>query len=119
MPLTITIDTIKRANKRHAKATKRAYWFEPGAMKFFRTRIIVPEGTNGVYTNHQTRAAYFITSEAYDAWTLPRFTIRAALLDKHGFPTGTIDTVGDFQAFERLEDAKREITRLSLATPNH
>ncbi len=75
---------IKRAN---AKAG--FHWFEPGSMSFFRSQIF-----SGIYGGQ-----YFITSEQFSDDTPRLYTIRQA------FPDGSIDTVGEFQAYKTLLDA--------------
>ena len=59
------------------------HFFSPSSMRFFSSRV-----HSEVYNG-----CYFVTSERYN-WTSPRlYTVRKAN------PDGTIETIGDFQAF--------------------
>jgi hypothetical protein len=91
-----TIADVKAANKRRAKRIGRAYWFEGGAMRFFNTRI-----HDDLYGGK-----YFITSERYDEKVPYEYTIRKA------FPDGEIDTVGEFQQYKHLDDARDAVKQL-------
>lgn len=90
-----TIQQIRDANE-----ARGHHFFEPGAMRFFRSRI-----GRTVYGGR-----YFITSEQfvdsnYRAW--PRqYTIRRANDD------GSIDTVDEFGKFDSTAEAARAIKQL-------
>jgi hypothetical protein len=94
----MSFDTI--ADIRAANARAGHHFFEPATMRFFRSRI---EST--VYGGR-----YFVTSEqfAMGAHKDPRrFTVRMANDD------GTIDTVGEFQAYSTLEVARATARELA------
>ncbi|WZX99209.1 hypothetical protein NSQ26_07610 [Bacillus sp. FSL W7-1360] len=65
------------------------YFFSPGAMRFFNSKI----------ETQPTREGYFITSE-HPGDEVRRFTIRLFDLE-----TSDVHTVEEFQEFETLEDA--------------
>jgi hypothetical protein len=82
-----------------------AWWFSPGNLRFFSSRVssvVFPVPTG----------AYFITSEQFESvylpskgeWTDPEprlWTLRFCA------DSGEIDTCGDFQAYDSLRDAQR------------
>lgn len=72
-----TMDDIRRANEDAGQ-----HWFQPAAMRFFRSRV-----SDGVYGN-----GYFVSSERGPDMAR-RYTVRKAL------PDGSIDQVGEFQQY--------------------
>ncbi len=84
-PSFYTIDDIKSAS-----ASAGQHWFEPGTMRFFNSRVL-----DGVYG-----LGYFVSSERYKDEPR-RYTVRRACAD------GSIDTVGEFQAYATAAQAKR------------
>ena len=84
-----TIADIKAANEAAGH-----YWFTPDAMRWFRTRV-----SGGVIGGR-----YFVTSEQFVPYDGPpeprRYTVRRANDD------GSIDTVGEFQAYETAAQAR-------------
>jgi hypothetical protein len=85
----MNITDIKRANKANG-----GHWFEPATMRFFNSKVEsrVYEGPGGVY---------FVTSERRELDMPKRYTVR--VFDPS---TGDIDTVGDFQEFSALYNAR-------------
>jgi hypothetical protein len=83
--------TISEIKDRNAEIGN--HWFERGTMKFFRSRI-----APGIYPLPD--GALFITSEQFDENSPRKYTIR------HAYENGHIDTVGKFQAYGFLEDAR-------------
>jgi len=85
---TPTLASIKRAN-----AAAGGHWFDPGAMRFFHSRIepTVYAGKGGVY---------FVTSETPDDDTPRRFSVRKAVNGGRA-----IETLGAFRAHETVEGA--------------
>ena len=82
---------------RRANEDRGHYFFEPATMRFFHSRI---GGT--LYGGR-----FFVTSECREPVETPRlFTVREAM------PDGSIDTVGDFQAYADRRQAIAEIRRL-------
>lgn len=79
-----SITAIKRANKASGYR-----WFEPGAMRFFHTRI-----ASGVVNGR-----YFITSEYQDDPSTARFAVRMAKDD------GAIETIGKLQEHATKREA--------------
>ena len=71
------------------------HWFERGAMRFFNSRI-----ASGVYGGH-----FFISSERYNENTPRRYTIRSCY-------NGKIDTIGDFQQYRTIEEARYAVKEL-------
>ena len=88
-----TISEIQAANERLGH-----HWFEPGALRFFNSRV----GCT-VYASR-----YFVSSEQFD-YTSPRlYTVRRANDD------GSIDTVGEFQAYRTCAEARQAIKALPV-----
>jgi hypothetical protein len=67
------------------------FYFSPDTMAFFNSRVEGPEVFGG---------RYFVTSEQYEIDHPRLYTVREAS------ENGRIDTVGDFQAYETLEEAQ-------------
>lgn len=90
-----SINEIKEAN-----ASIGAHFFEPATMRFFNSKI----ASRTVYGGR-----YFITSEQFvgsDHVAQPRrYTIRACY-------DGRVDTVGDFQQYRTIEEAKHAVKQL-------
>lgn len=94
-----TITEVKKANKNLGH-----YFFSKDTRKFFNSRI------ESSLLKHQ----YFITSEQFadtngniiDYLFARLYTVRQVL------PTGEIKTVGDFQQFKTLQQAKNFINNL-------
>jgi hypothetical protein len=86
-----SISQIKDANKRIGH-----HWFQPEAMRFFRSRI-----ESGVYGGR-----YFISSEQFDDNSPRLYTVHEAS------PEGKIDTIGEFQQYAHLEDARDAVKSL-------
>ena len=77
----LTILAVKQRN-----AANGGCWFEPGAMRFFHTRV-----SEQVYPT--ARGTFFVTSERGPD-EVRRFSVRfAAITD------GSVETVGEFQAY--------------------
>lgn len=96
-----SIDQIKEANARRGH-----HFFEPATMRFFRSRIASYEIFGG---------RYFVTSEQFEnsnhKRSPRRYTIRRVKDD------GSIDTVGDFQAYPTVIAAKRAAQRIAGGKP--
>ncbi len=93
------------ADVKAANAAIGGHWFERGSMRFFDTRI-----ESKLMTRGSSGRQVFITSDQYHGsqGSEPRkYTIREALTD------GSIDTVGEFQQYLTLEDAKTGVMLLS------
>lgn len=85
------VDEIKRAN-----AQAGYHFFDADSMRFFRSRVL-----DGVYGGR-----FFITSEKNDGpgYSYPRlYTVREFM------PDGSIDSLGEFQAFSTPAQARRAI----------
>lgn len=71
------------------------HWFKPDTLRFFKSRVYSP-----VYTLPDG-SALFVSSEKNE-WNDPRlYTVRHATMD------GNINSIGDFQAFDTLDKARR------------
>lgn len=79
-----------------ANTTAGYYFFSPGAMRFFHSRVC-----SALY------GRYFVTGERGPN-TGERFTIREVLDD------GGIETVGEFMKYSTVDDALFEIAALPL-----
>jgi len=86
---------VKRSNSQHG-----FHFFEPGAMRFFNSRI----SNDAIKTGD---VAYFVTSEQFD-WKSPRlYTTR-----KIDLKTGDVDTIGEFQEYRTSQAAWAKIKKL-------
>lgn len=75
----------------HKKKWKRANWFAPQAMKFFKTRL----ESHAVISDGK---AYFITSELAPYANARKYTVRYCNLE-----TGKIETIGEFNSLTKLK----------------
>lgn len=91
-----TIAEVKLAN--HASGY---HWFEPGTMRFFRSRI-APGVIGG---------RYFISSEQFDDGSPRLYTVREAR------PDGSIEDASEFQEFTTLAAARRHAHALTRESP--
>jgi hypothetical protein len=93
------MNDVQDANDRHGH-----YFFEPAAMRFFHSRI-----------GHDLHGGrYFVTSECREPGETPRlYTVREAM------PDGSINSVGDFQAFSTSAQAKARIRALLASDCTH
>lgn len=87
-----TIDDIKKRNREGGH-----HFFDTATMGFFSSRIY-PK----VFGND-----YFVTSEQFPTG-LRRYSVR-----RMDWETGAIETVGQFQGFTSLSEAKREAQELA------
>lgn len=76
------------------------HWFSPSTMRFFGSKIY-PDIVGG---------RYFISSEKNFDSTQRLYTIRVVTDD------GTIDTVGKFQGFASLRQARKALNALEVAS---
>lgn len=92
-----SIENIRREIERTCP-----YYFSPDTMRFFRSRV-----DDTAYLSADGELAFFVTSEQFVAssgWRAPRaYSVR--VFDR---TTGDISTVGAFQAFPSLEQARRQ-----------
>jgi hypothetical protein len=84
------------ASVRAANQSIGNHWFDRDSMRFFNTRL-----ESGLIAGR-----YFITSERMDENHARRYSVREAL------PDGSIDTIGEFQAYTTKEDAREAIKAL-------
>lgn len=71
-------------------------WFNKGAMEFFNTKV---EG--------EAKGNHFITSEYMDDKSQKKYSIR-----QFDPSTYKVDTVGEFQEYETLQDAKNALNNI-------
>jgi len=96
MPNTTIYQTI--ADVRAANKAAGQRWFERKTMRFFQSRI-----ESALYGGR-----YFITSEQCPGTGHARkYSIREAL------PTGEVETVGEFQQYRHIEDAREAARKLA------
>jgi hypothetical protein len=91
------IADVKQANKAIGGS-----WFAPSTMQFFGTRI-----ESKLMTRTISGRQVFVTSEQLNNDSPRLFTIREAL------PGGSIKTVGEFQQYPNLSDARAAVRQLS------
>jgi hypothetical protein len=106
----MNIEQIKRAQKKAAKDSGRAWWFEQGAMDFFDSVIESDTFHNpGVGPKH-----YFVSSEQChfsDGTSAPRkYSVR--IWDET--VPDQVETWGKFQQFKTKDAAIRVATRLGV-----
>lgn len=96
----MTVISMDRIRK-ESQAGDR-HWFDPAAMRFFRSRV----GSAG-YGTDDGELAFFVSSEQFDAESPRLYTVRIIHL-----PTGQIeDTREGFQAFTSRDMADRRARR--------
>lgn len=89
----MTLQEFMRLNK-----SKGMCWFEYETMKFFKTKVLDWDDDTG----------YFITSELGPVEGEKRkYTIRKGNLE-----TGAVRTVGGFQEFDTIHEARKEFNKL-------
>jgi len=91
-----TIEDIKRVNKELGHE-----WFSPETLEFFHSRV-----SSTLYHGVDGRT-FFLTSEKMDKDSDRRYTIREA------HPNGRIATVGNFQQYATVGQAKGAVKRLA------
>ena len=90
----MTINDVIRHNKDAGK-----FFFSPATMAFFNCEI----------ESHLIDDTYFVTSERFDPDGDKLFTIR-----EYNYTDGSIGTIGEFQEYDRLEDALLYINQLVM-----
>ena len=83
----MNIQQIKKLNRENGY-----HFFSKDAMRFFNSRI-----------SSYTRDGYFITSEKQDHDSRRKYTLR------YINPNGSIDTIGKFQQYDTLKEAKEAL----------
>ena len=101
-------DSIETIRAYYENQDGVAAWFEPAAMKFFRTRFVGRAQT--LELANQERVSYFITSEAPNADAARRFTVR-----KFNWKERQFSTIGPFQA-HATKEAARAFIKAEIAT---
>jgi hypothetical protein len=89
----LTLTEMKQANK-----AIDHHWFSKGSMEFFNTRIV----------EQPNKFNMFITSEQFNDESPKGYNIRY-----FNEKTSKVETIGDFQKFDSLEQAKK--IRLTIA----
>jgi hypothetical protein len=90
------IRTLDDAEARHT-----GYWFSRGATAFFRSRV-----SPTMYPDDARKVSYFVSSEQFDYQSPRLYTVR--VID---WATGDVDTVGEFQQYGTLAQARGAIAR--------
>lgn len=94
-----SIRDAQRANERAGQS-----WFSAGSMRFFSTRL-----SEDVFANEKSGMSYFVTSERCRGNNEPRlYSVRSI-----SWATGQVDTVGEFQGYRTLAQAKTAAKRAS------
>ena len=83
----ITLEIVKEINK-----AKNQHFFDKDTMRFFKSKI---------HSRQLIDDKYFITSEQFDSMHKRLYTIR-----EFDHESGNIKTVGDFQQFRSIGEAK-------------
>jgi hypothetical protein len=100
-------DEIRKRSER-----KGGHFFDPDNMKHFSSRISELMWSKGELKNYESEPIYFITSEQdrnsryTHKGSMRAFTIR--MVDVNG----NINTIGEFQGYDTLNDARHEIMNL-------
>ena len=89
-----------------ANAQSGGHWFEPGTLRFFRSRLpqVAYQGPGGTY---------FVSSEQFRGSNGARAP-RAYTVRRFHPETGDVDTVGEFQAYKHRSTADRAARKLAL-----
>ena len=95
--MTYTITEMKTAQKENG-----LHWFSKASMNFFNTKIETAAKDN-----------HFITSEYMENVSNKKYTIRRFKAEKFG-----VDTIGDFQQYATLKDAKQALKNIVKAIQN-
>lgn len=90
---------MKIIDMHEIEARHKGYWFSPETMRFWRTRL--PQ--TGVELADGT--SLFVSSERDFHGKLRLYTVRRQRVD------GSIETVGEFQAYETRAQAQRAMKR--------
>jgi hypothetical protein len=93
---------IRQYEFRALNASKGFHWFSPDAMRFFKTRIL--------HKTWDVISGYFITSETGPCGGERRYTLRRANAE-----TGNVNTIGEFQAYSTIAQAKGALRRAQRA----
>ena len=92
-PQTVSMSSIRARSTNH--------WFDADTMRFFATQL--PKhgyiGADG--------SAYFVTSERFNSMLPRRYSVRVMKAN------GTVDTIGEFQGFERSIEATKKAKALA------
>lgn len=88
-----------------------SHFFDDDTMRFFSTRVSELMWQDGDRKNYESNPIYFITSEQdrghiKHAGSVRAFTVRS--VDENGH----FDTIGDFQGYSTLNDARKAIKEL-------
>lgn len=99
-------DEVKRRAEKH-----HSHFFDKDTMRFFSSRVSELMWVDGDRKDYQTNPIYFITSEQdrgpyQHSGSVRAFTIRRIDAD------GDIDTIGDFQGYSTLNEARRAIKEM-------
>lgn len=73
-----------------------SHFFDKGAMRFFNSKI----------ETGMLQGRYFVTSEQFDDESPRLYSARIVTRDDDATPGLMIDTLGDFQAFKSVAEAK-------------
>lgn len=79
------------------------HWFSRSAMRFFHSRV-------GEYGYQGPGGVYFVSSEQFNAQSPRLYSVRRQKAD------GSIETVGDFQAFKSRSGAHAAAKRYAKGT---
>ncbi len=96
--------TIREIRSRNAQ--RGHHFFDRDTMRFFASRVL-----DGCYPAADGSGTYFVTSEqfrpSHGAPAARRYSVRISRLD------GSVDSVGEFQAFATSRAARAEAKRLA------
>lgn len=80
---------------RAAFSSAGSFWFSPGAMRFFNTKI----------ESSLIGGRYFVTSERYETGSPKRFNIRKVIRNMENTPSLDIETVGEHMTYTTKQQA--------------
>lgn len=86
----------------HYQRTNGGHWFDPGTMRFFKTRL-------SEHLFYGATIIYFVSSEQGPNG-IRRYSVRSYTPE-----TGEIDTVGEFQQYRTRDQAKRAAAKAAAS----
>mgnify|MGYP001584311663 FL=1 len=99
-------DEVRKRAEKHG-----SHFFDADSMRFFSSRVSELMWSEGDMKNYENESIYFITSEADRGHIQHSGSVRAYTVRKID-RDGDIDTIGEFQGYETLNDARHAIMDL-------
>lgn len=98
----VQIYSIEDLKKDYYRKTK-GHWFDQSSMKFFNSRI-----SSELFYSPNKEMIYFVSSEQFNRDHARLYSVRS-----YNVKNGNIDTVGEFQQYNTMAQAKRAAKNLA------